>query len=354
MPLATNSPTTNYISSDYLVSFKDFCLSNGIDLLSVMTAIDNSQISPDYILSPPPYIDAGILFQLYQHIKEIADDPLTIAWNFARWQAFKNAHGSLGLAIRSAENFIESAEIMVRFGLVRTDILSLSITSDDDNLYFFVTENNDELLSVQPQASQFIITSFLFNAEIFLRQSLPESTRGYKSCLYIKDKLLKKDIPDDDNLINIYDESNINALQIPLSIAKARFTTHNQKVYERFLSILEKELQSLPDQGFLGKIRVMIKTTPWEDVSIENIAFQLNQSVSTLQRRLRDEHLTFQEIKHQERILYAKDLLLFSKHTLETIAEQLGFSNTSNFSKSFKSSEGISPNDYRHQSRINK
>lgn len=70
------SSNKNYISSDYLVSFKDFCLSNGIDLNNLMAAIEDGHISPNYILSPPPYIDAAPLFQLYQHINEITEDPL--------------------------------------------------------------------------------------------------------------------------------------------------------------------------------------------------------------------------------------------------------------------------------------
>lgn len=107
MPLAKISSTHSYISSDYLVSFKDFCLQNGIDLTKVMSAIDNSQMPPDYILSPPRYIDASIYFQLCQYFDNVIDTPLTTAFKFGHWQAFKNAHGSLGLAIRSANNFLQ-------------------------------------------------------------------------------------------------------------------------------------------------------------------------------------------------------------------------------------------------------
>ncbi|BFM17844.1 hypothetical protein R50073_40270 [Maricurvus nonylphenolicus] len=342
----------DYISSDYLVSFKDFCLSNGIDLLSVMTAIEDGDISPDYILSPPPFIDAGTLFQLYQHIHEIREDPLAIAWKFARWQSAKNAHGSLGLAIRNAENFIQSAELMIRFGRLRTDLSTLSLTIEEDKLFFTIKENNADLLSLTPEASQFIFSSYLLNAETFLRLSLPESDRGYPSTLYLKDKIVRESIAEADNRVTIIEGSSINALCIPLEIAEKRFSTYKAKVYQRFLSILEKELQSLPDQGFLGKLRSLITACDWHEVSIENLAAQLNLSVSTLQRRLRDEGTTFHDIKHQERVAAAKELLLLSQHSLETIADTLGYSNTSNFTKSFKTTEGCSPQEFRTLNKL--
>lgn len=344
--------TKHYISSDYLVSFKDFCLSNGIDLISVMTAIEDGHISPDYILSPPPYIDTGILFRLYQQIKEITEDPLGIAWRFARWQSAKNAHGSLGLAIRNAENFIQSAELMIRFGRLRTDLSTLSLTIEEDRLFFTIKENEVELLSLTPEASQFIFASYLLNADTFLRQSLPEPDRQYHATLYLKDRIVKTSTPECENLVSIVEDSKVNALCIPLDTAKKRFTTYNPNVYERFLSILEKDLQSLPDQGFLGRLRSLINANEWPNVTIEHLATQLNVSVSTLQRRLRDEGTTFHEIKHQERMAAAKELLLLTQHSLETIADTLGYSNTSNFTKSFKTTEDCSPQEFRTQNKL--
>lgn len=71
-------------------------------------------------------------------------------------------------------------------------------------------------------------------------------------------------------------------------------------------------------------------------------------SESTFQRRLKEEGVSFQTIKAEERINRAKELLLYSKDNLDSIAEQLAFSNSSNFSKSFKAAVGMSPRDFRN------
>jgi AraC-like DNA-binding protein len=241
---------------------------------------------------------------------------------------------------------------MIRFGRLRTDLSTMSLTIEKNNLFFIIKENNVDLLSSTPQASQFIFSSYLLNAETFLRQSLPESERGYQSTLYLKDKICKRSFSEADNQINIIEDSSINALCIPLDIAKKRFQNYNIKVYERFLSILEKELQSLPDQGLLGKLRSLISACDWHEVSIENLASQMNLSVSTLQRRLRDEKSTFHNIKHEERVADAKELLLLTQQPLETIADTLGYSNTSNFTKSFKTTEGCSPQEFRTLNKL--
>lgn len=56
---------------------------------------------------------------------------------------------------------------------------------------------------------------------------------------------------------------------------------------------------------------------------------------------------------HNLRIEKAKQLLLYSNFTITEISEKCGFSNLYSFSRAFKSSVGISPNNYTKFNKIN-
>lgn len=70
----------------------------------------------------------------------------------------------------------------------------------------------------------------------------------------------------------------------------------------------------------------------------------------TLQRRLRDEGQSYSDILARVRMRQARTLLLESHEELSDIASQLGYSNTPNFIRAFRSWTGITPGEYRlHQ-----
>ncbi|MDL0431517.1 helix-turn-helix transcriptional regulator [Marinobacter sp. TBZ242] len=82
-------------------------------------------------------------------------------------------------------------------------------------------------------------------------------------------------------------------------------------------------------------------------VGVEAVASQLHMSRHTLHKRLKQENLTFaallEEIRRERALAYLKDR---SKSLVE-IAEQLGFSELSAFSRAFKRWMGKSPGAYR-------
>ena len=82
------------------------------------------------------------------------------------------------------------------------------------------------------------------------------------------------------------------------------------------------------------------------------LADKLNTSVSTLNRRLKNmSGLTATTYIRNRRILMAKRLLETTDQTVSEIEVQCGFNTSGHFSRVFKAETGISPLDYRHQSR---
>ena len=82
-------------------------------------------------------------------------------------------------------------------------------------------------------------------------------------------------------------------------------------------------------------------------VGVEAVASQLHMSRYTLHKKLREEGLTFarilEDVRRKQALAYMQD----KTKPLVEIAEQLGFSELSAFSRAFKRWMGSSPAEYR-------
>jgi AraC-like DNA-binding protein len=79
----------------------------------------------------------------------------------------------------------------------------------------------------------------------------------------------------------------------------------------------------------------------------EQVAQVLNMSVSSLQRRLREEGESFQRILLHTRMQLAREYLIDKKMSASNVAFLLGYQSTSQFFKAFKTWFGMTPMEYQ-------
>jgi AraC-like DNA-binding protein len=79
----------------------------------------------------------------------------------------------------------------------------------------------------------------------------------------------------------------------------------------------------------------------------ERVAKRLNISARTLQRRLNDWGVTFEELIDEYRRDRAARLLMRADHSIREIAYSLGYSDPAHFTRAFKRWTGVSPRSYR-------
>lgn len=91
----------------------------------------------------------------------------------------------------------------------------------------------------------------------------------------------------------------------------------------------------------------LLSVPPAEWCELSELAQQLNISEATIQRRLKNEGISYQQLKNDIRRDLAIDLLCKSSHTLQEISEQLHFQEPSAFHRAFKKWTGVSPGAYR-------
>ncbi|MEC0092682.1 AraC family transcriptional regulator [Paenibacillus macquariensis] len=83
-------------------------------------------------------------------------------------------------------------------------------------------------------------------------------------------------------------------------------------------------------------------------VTLNNAAYSLNMSISSLCRFFRDKMgISFAEYLHSVRISHAKELLTGTKHTVLHISEACGFMSMASFYRAFRKATGTTPTEYR-------
>jgi len=77
------------------------------------------------------------------------------------------------------------------------------------------------------------------------------------------------------------------------------------------------------------------------------VAYALHVSARTLNRRLQAENTSFRQLKSHALANRAKLYLQHTSHSVEAIAEELGYRDTANFRRAFRKSTGCSPIEHR-------
>ena len=90
----------------------------------------------------------------------------------------------------------------------------------------------------------------------------------------------------------------------------------------------------------------LIHLLPKKSFHINDVARLLNMSVRTLQLELNKEKTSFQHLLDQTRMVHARLKIQDTNAKLSNIAEELGFSDLSSFSRAFKRWTGQSPKQY--------
>lgn len=99
------------------------------------------------------------------------------------------------------------------------------------------------------------------------------------------------------------------------------------------IHIIENQLANAPTLATIGK--------------------ELGMSQGALTQILkRQTGKNYSELLLEQRMKQAKELLVYTNKTITEIAEETGYTDLFYFSKTFKKNNGISPNEYRKEKRI--
>jgi len=129
----------------------------------------------------------------------------------------------------------------------------------------------------------------------------------------------------------------------------AAFLTYNADLLAAVAPQLEAELkQQLAEKSFREQVKGTLKRLlAGERPAIEHVARELRLSKRTLQRRLTEDGITFQQLTEEARRELARHYLLHSSLELNETAYLLGYEDANSFFRAFHDWEGTSPGHWR-------
>jgi AraC-like DNA-binding protein len=111
--------------------------------------------------------------------------------------------------------------------------------------------------------------------------------------------------------------------------------------------LAERYLEQLEPETVAARVRALIiQAMPSGEIEQVDIARSLHQSTSTLQRRLRREGTSFQDVLTRARREKAIEYLRSGEHSLADITFLLGFADQSNFTRAFRRWTGKTPREF--------
>ncbi len=126
--------------------------------------------------------------------------------------------------------------------------------------------------------------------------------------------------------------------------AEKRLPTGNTELAKVNEDLAIKYLNSLDGASIMLKVKAkLIEMMPQGQVSEEAVATELNLSLRTLQRKLREEKTSYSKIYKSIRQEMAGEYIQDSQMSMTEIAYLLGFSEQANFTRAFRRWYGTSP-----------
>ncbi len=338
MSLKEIANSSHFISPDYVVYLRDFAMQKGV---AAKTLIENSNADLQLLLEPPEQVNEVTFQQMGANLFNALDNPYAGVIEFGRGMML-SLHGSLGVAIQGASDLLEVAQLTKKYYQTRASSRSIVLVEDTYHFCIRHTEDSIKYDAYFPLATlisfEYVVAALLNHHQLkdhcVIHQTMSEPTN-------FPWELLQS--------YQIKFDQRFNQILLPLQWMKLPIRSIDPELAKLAKKQCEQTMRSLSPDNLIDEIRRELKISQHNNLGLKQMAQRLHVSPSTLQRRLRELDTTFKQVKLQQRLINAKQLLIEQQYTLEQISEQLGFCDASSFTKSFKTFTGYTPSAYRQK-----
>lgn len=138
-----------------------------------------------------------------------------------------------------------------------------------------------------------------------------------------------------------------NVLQFPIEILQETIPSANPMLSQHVEQYLAEQTNKQDEQNLIAAVEHTLKELLQDGTpKLKDIALRLNASERTLQRKLKQQSISYSDILNQVRLEQAQQLLRHSDLSIQKIAYQLGFTEPGNFIRFFKQQTGDTPNAF--------
>ena len=335
------------ISSDYLILLLEFGIELGIKQSDLLL---NSQLDASIVIQPGIPVGDISFLKVVSNFRKLKPD-MSLAVAYGKRMTLSK-HGALGIAARHSRTTDDAASAVTAYMSTRAELFSVHRERDAESRRLYVdlkVERSDEVY--------FLVLAYLTSIELIIRQML-SSPEYIKTSIELpikpdfwQGKPLLQDVVDLDESVvgaTLKFSASRSVLIWPTPLLDDLLPLFDQAIVSMAQEVCEGELKSMSQYMRISHaVAVAFKDANGRLPTIDRIAATLNISSATLKRKLKAEGQSFRSIKDEMLHHKAMKLLTDTSQSVELVAEELGYSDASNFSKAFKGWSGMSPSEFR-------
>lgn len=339
-------PPDRRIAGSYLLPLLETAQERGVSTLQLANACN---VSPEMLAPQPENLPAELYVRLLDAGAQLANDP---HFGLHVGEHVKlGTYNVYGLILLSCKDFGHALQQTMRFESLAHELGRSELGIHGDQAQY-------RWLTHFEGASRHLVESVFAGIRVFgnwlagrpipagqiqFRHQAPEATEEYSRIFGVMPEFCAGE-----NMA-CFDAS---LLAWPVPNADVALYPVLQKHAEQLL----KEKNRVPAvSGIVGQVRARIIDNLSSDrVRVAHIALDLQMTQRTLQRKLQDAGVSYQQLLDATRYELAKEYLEQDDLSLAEVAFMLGFQEQSSFHHAFKEWSGVNPGAYRQRNRLAK
>jgi len=255
-----------------------------------------------------------------------------------------SAHGPVGYAAIASKDIRQALDVIVRYGRVRGSALEFRQTRSDTHVHLQVRECIDLGDARIPVLESVLVVL------VKLLESLAGDAMEEMACALPYPEPPWSDAYRARLAGPIRFGAACMELSLPNALLELPCLTADPLGHASAVRECDKALAQLLGEGdVVQQVRARLQGRSGSLPGCAEMAAELHMSARTLMRRLKQHGISYQALLDEVRKEQAQWYLRHTARSVESIAEALGYLDTSNFSRSFRRWFGVPPSTFRQQ-----
>ena len=326
----------------FVLNVIDFASKQGADR-DALIALSNT--SESNLLEESCFIENTVFSGVLEKSVEVTGDPFFGL--HAGEHLNLSAAGIIAQLTQSSETVRQALELACSFANIECSSLPVQLIEEEDYFKLVLTANE-----LWRQQSELAVQHCIEGLVAFKIRQFQSLTREEHTPIEVR--LPWHGLKDEDEYRRVYQcPIQFNQVEAAILLKKVHVEERIINADYNLLRILvayaeEKSAKIKQKQGFVGLVKESILNLVKPSFpGISQVAYTLNMSRRTLQRRLKNEGYVYKDVVDELRKDFAESYLRRENLTIGQVAALLDYADTSTFSRSFKRWHGMSPSEYR-------
>jgi len=312
--------------------------------IAVPPLLRRAGLPPGLFQQEKVYVTTAELFALWSAVGEMASDP-AIGLRLGAETRFERSHPA-AIAVMCSRTFADALERLGRYKkLTCPEEIRVHKKAEEAAVEFFYVEATEP----QPDVLVDMVLSWILTVgqrgtDGQVRPLRLELTRPPKH----------RELLEGHFGCRVRFKADRNVLVFRSSDLDRPFVTHNEELLTVIGTQLDSELEARNTSQNVGEQvkGAILRSLAGKRPTLQNVAQELGLGIRTLQRRLTDAGITFQQVVEETRRELAHHYLKQRSVELSEAAFLLGFEDANSFFRAFHAWEGTSPSEWRTRNGV--